>query len=278
MAMSSEAPEIVFHLAAQPLVKTGYDEPHLTFSTNISGTTNLLQACRLTPSVRVIVNVTTDKVYQMHQGKRAFIETDALGANDPYSTSKACSELITRSFQYSFLQNLGISSATARSGNVIGGGDWAQFRILPDIVRAIYSNKSLTIRHPGAVRPWQHVLDSVSGYVLLAQTLYEIRKPVFLNYNFSPLCADDRSVNDLITEIKKYYPTNFPVIVPQSSSFHEEEYLRLDSSLAEKDLKWKNRWNFETTIHETLNWYDRYYAGEDSWTLTQSQIENFKRS
>jgi CDP-glucose 4,6-dehydratase len=277
-ALKIERPDIVFHLAAQPLVKKSYQDPRATFSTNIQGTWNLFEAIRHTSSVKTVINITTDKVYKPLVERRALDEKDELGANDPYSASKACSEIISRSFHNSFLKELRVNSATARSGNVIGGGDWSDDRLVPDIIRAMTSKSELRIRNPGAVRPWQHVLDSINGYLILAKFLFSKSPPDFLSFNFAPRLEEDHSVNDLLEEAIKLNPSDFPrITIAHVATFPEEDYIRLDSSLAQKTLGWNNRWNFETTVKQTFNWYNSYYLGEDPWNITISQINQFKK-
>lgn len=250
-------PEIIFHLAAQPLVRRSYREPLLTFDTNVLGLVHLLEAARNTHSVRALVNVTTDKVYLEQVTGAGYREDHPLGGHDPYSTSKACAELVTECYRKSFLGNEGIRVATARAGNVIGGGDWSEDRLVPDLVRAASSGEVAQIRNPGAVRPWQHVLDPLSGYLQLGQKLLagdQVEGP----WNFGPVADATLSVQDLVARMQTqwqglrsaYYPGPHP---------HEAEVLQLDCSKAAQKLAWRSIWNADGALRHTVRWYRAYY-------------------
>lgn len=248
-------PEIIFHLAAQPIVLQSYKDPVENFETNIIGTVNILEAARHTNSVKAIINVTTDKVYKNNEQIWGFREFDELAGKDPYSASKSCSEIITQSYQYAFLKDKGIKIATARAGNVIGGGDWAKNRIVPDFFRALKANKKLILRNPMATRPWQHVLESLSGYLALGTALFSSDK-FSEGWNFGPLNNNEAySVAELIDEFNKYHPEVIveKAITPQSQK--EARFLKLDISKAISILKWKPVLNFHDTIKFTQEGY-----------------------
>lgn len=275
-AVKSATPDFIFHLAAQPLVKIGYEDPVETFSTNAIGTMNLLEACREMSSLKGIVNVTTDKVYSP-DFSTIYQESDKLGGNDPYSASKACSEIITHSYRQSFYRDSSVKVASARAGNVIGGGDWAEARLVPDFIRAHVSKNVLHLRNLKGVRPWQHVLDSISGYTDLAEYLATGTGEKLEAFNFAPH-EHDRTVADFLESADKQFPLLKVQHQTVSSDFHEEPSIRLDSSLATKTFNWKSRWNFDQSIHYTIDWYLRHINGEDPWTITQTQIQAFKKS
>jgi CDP-glucose 4,6-dehydratase len=269
-----EQPEIVFHLAAQPLVRDSYDDPLCTYSTNIMGTANVLEAARRTNSVKSCVIVTTDKVYRTGQEKE-FSETDPLGGFEPYSTSKACSELITKSYNLAFFDGSSKNAASARAGNAIGGGDWAKDRLIPNLVRAVFDEgKPLVLRYPDAFRPWQHVLDPLFGYLALGQKLYD--DPSFASaWNFAPDPANHmtvRQISDLSFKIlgKGTYSVKEP-------DKHETAVLKLDASKAKKLLGWKPLLGIPEALKWTLGWYADYYSGKDAETLTTNQIEQYTR-
>jgi CDP-glucose 4,6-dehydratase len=257
VAISEWKPEIVFHLAAQPLVRRSYREPVATFDTNVMGLVHVLEALRETSSVRAFVNATTDKVYADAQRARGYVETDPLGGHDPYSASKACAELVTESYRKSYL-GPGVQMATARAGNVIGGGDWAEDRLVPDIVRAIVTKQRLDVRNPTAVRPWQHVLEPLSGYLRLGQTLLE-GEATSHAWNFGPSADANLPVRGLIEGISRHWP-DLEVGLSPGPHPHEAVTLRLDCRHAAEHLDWMPVWDAAETIRRTIDWYRAFLA------------------
>ncbi|WP_299979406.1 CDP-glucose 4,6-dehydratase [Desulfobacula sp.] len=264
-------PEIVFHLAAQPLVRRSYLEPVDTFMTNIMGTVNILETCRSCESVQAIINITSDKCYENKEWIWGYRESDPVGGHDPYSASKACSEIVTTAYRNSFYDNKTLI-ATARSGNVIGGGDWAEDRLIPDIVKARSNNKHVEIRNPQATRPWQHVLEPLSGYLQLGQKLLEKNKDFAEAWNFGPADTGNLSVEYILNSLKKHLDikVKFTKINPD---LHEANHLKLDCSKAHSKLNWKPVWNNEEMISHTALWYKQYY--EKKSVLSTSQLEDF---
>jgi CDP-glucose 4,6-dehydratase len=259
-AVQAMKPDVVFHLAAQALVRRSYREPLATFETNVLGLVHLLEAVRVCPSVRVIVNATTDKVYRERPVQTGYCEDDPLGGHDPYSTSKACAELISACYRQSFLTGVqpdGARSATARAGNVIGGGDWSEDRLVPDVVRAVARREPVRIRNPEAIRPWQHVLEPLSGYLQLGQCLLQ-GDSVEGAWNFGPSPAAMLPVRALLSKMQAEWPglRHEPQTGPHP---HEAETLLLDSSRAERELGWRSVWDAETALQRTAHWYRAYY-------------------
>lgn len=252
-------PEIVFHLAAQPLVRRSYRDPVDTFSTNVMGLVNLFEAVRTCPSVRVLVNATTDKVYAEHDNTEGYRETDPLGGHDPYSTSKACAELVSDCYRKSFFNvpDALVHMATARAGNVIGGGDWAEDRLVPDLVRAAASGQPLRIRNPAAVRPWQHVLEPLSGYLRLGQLLWNDAANAGA-CNFGPGAAGEISVQSLAARLGAYWPA-LRIEHDASTHPHEAATLRLNCDKATRQLAWRPVWNIDTALARTADWYRHFH-------------------
>ena len=250
-------PEFAFHLAAQPIVLESFEDPHYTFETNVMGTVNFFEAIRNTNSVKVAVNVTSDKCYQNNEWIWGYRENDAIGGIDPYSCSKSCSELITNAYKQSFFTNKTPHCviATARAGNVIGGGDWANFRIVPDFFRALQKNKKLVIRNPHAKRPWQHVLEALSGYLFLASKLYSEGNKFSGGWNFGPLGLVNHDTAELIKEIVKYLGKGNFVYDDSSEKLNETNMLKLDISKAVSSLGWSPVLNFEELIKFTVDGY-----------------------
>ncbi|MGL4524720.1 MAG: CDP-glucose 4,6-dehydratase [Spirochaetia bacterium] len=279
-AIKATQPEIVFHFAAQAIVKTGYIDPISTYATNVMGTLNVLEAVRQAcSSVKAVVIVTTDKCYENKEWIWPYREVDRLGGVDPYSSSKACAEIVTKSYRDSYfsLKNYGQSHhtlvATARAGNVLGGGDWSENRLIPDIARAWRAQTPLVLRHPAAVRPWQHVLESLNGYMLLAQRLYAGEVRCADAYNFGPDDQSFASVDYIVSQAQAYLPGLSYHI--EKSDFHEAQQLRLDSSKARADLGFAPVWPMPKTIQKTLDWYRRYY--EDAQVSTLENIKEYLR-
>lgn len=246
-------PEIVLHLAAQPLVRCSYRDPRGTFASNVTGLINLFEALRNCPSVRVVVNATTDKVYAEDATANGYTETDPLGGHDPYSTSKACAELISDCYRKSFLADAGVRVATARAGNVIGGGDWAEDRLVPDLVRAATSGIPLKIRNPTAVRPWQHVLEPLSGYLQLARCLWQ-GAGFEGAWNFGPGAVGEISVATLATQMAQHWPA-LRIEADSGVHPHEAAILRLNCDKAMQHLAWLPVWGIDTTLAKTARWY-----------------------
>ena len=263
-------PEIVFHLAAQPLVIRSYQDPIETWSTNVIGTVNLLDACRKVSSLKAVVIVTTDKVYNNNEWPWGYRENDILGGNDPYSASKSACEFVVSSYRKSFFSFPDAPLiASARAGNVIGGGDWSEHRLIPDIARATEQGKSVEIRSPNSTRPWQHVLESLSGYLMLGQRLLENDSSFSGAWNFGPDAIDNRTVLEVLVGIRNHWPQfswhlsgkNFPA---------EASLLFLDSSKARRFLRWSSIWTLEETLEKTAKWYQAYI--EDKEIISRSQL------
>lgn len=265
-------PTIVFHLAAQPLVSVGYSAPKITFDTNILGTINILEVAKTCKSCKVIINVTTDKVYENREEQVSFREDDPLGGKDPYSCSKVCSELITRSYYKSVFETLKIGISTARAGNVIGGGDWATDRLIPDLIRSHHQGKKMLLRNLEATRPWQHVLESINGYIKLAQSMYYDPITYSNAWNFGPQESKQRCVGEVIQQVEKIIKKTINKKVLIKELYEETHYLALDSSKANKLLGWSPKWSFDKTILETVNWYQNYFENNDVENLTEKQI------
>ncbi len=248
-------PEIVFHLAAQPLVRRSYCEPLTTWATNVMGTANLLEACRHTPSVRAIVVITSDKCYENREWTWGYREIDPLGGHDPYSASKAGAELVAASYRASFFnEDTTVLLATARAGNVIGGGDWSEDRLIPDLIRAVTKREHLQIRSPQATRPWQHVLESLSGYLVLGQQLLAGNRAFAEAWNFGPEPEGNRTVAEVLGKLSGHWPA-LRWQITKNPQLHEATLLYLDSSKARSRLKWQPVWNFDTALAKTVEWY-----------------------
>ena len=258
-------PEIVFHLAAQPLVRLSYKTPIETFETNVMGTLNVFEACRCCKSVRAIVNITSDKCYENKEWVWGYRENDPMGGYDPYSASKGCAELVTFSYRNSFFnvndygKKHNTLIASCRAGNVIGGGDWAEDRLVPDIMKAARLGKPVDIRNPHSTRPWQHVLDPLSGYLLLGQKLLEGKTEFAESWNFGPSDIEIITVGNVIEKIKKYWTQIQYKINQDKNAPHEAGLLKLDCSKSHRMLKWQETWNSEVCLEKTTNWYKNYY-------------------
>lgn len=252
-------PEIVFHLAAQPLVRRSYRDPVTTFASNVIGLVNLFEAVRVCPSVRVLINATTDKVYAEHVGPDGCCETDPLGGHDPYSTSKACAELVSDCYRKSFFNTPDsvVRLATARAGNVIGGGDWAEDRLVPDLVRAAISGQPLKVRNPNAIRPWQHVLEPLSGYLRLGQCLWGDAS-FGSAWNFGPGVTSEISVQSLTTQLSSHWNA-LHIETDDTPHPHEAAALRLDARKAFTQLAWQPIWDIETALARTSAWYRNFH-------------------
>lgn len=269
-------PEIIFHLAAQPIVRLSYKEPKLTYETNVIGTLNVLEVARKCKSVRAFVNVTTDKCYENKEIARGYKEDEPMGGYDMYSSSKGCVEIMSSSYRRSFLQEEdSMSMATARAGNVIGGGDWAEDRLIPDCIRYINQNKAIEIRNPIAVRPWQHVLEPLSGYLLLGQKLLETGKDYAEGFNFGPKEESVLKVSEVAQKIIDNYNKG-EVIVHKKDNLHEANLLMLNIEKAKTVLNWTPTYTANEAIKETVEWYKHFYAKDtDMYQYTIQQIKNY---
>lgn len=274
-ALQQSQAEIVFHLAAQPLVRYSYAEPVETYMTNVMGTVNLLEAVRKTPTVKAIVNITTDKCYENREWVWPYRENEALGGYDPYSSSKACAELVTASYRNSFLEKMGIQLASVRAGNVIGGGDWATDRLIPDFLRAMDAKQVLTIRSPHSIRPWQHVLEPLSGYLTLAEKLFEEGKTFAEAWNFGPDEADARSVQWIVEYLCQHTPDTHWQCDTKTQP-HEAHNLRLDSSKAKAKLQWFPRWDLASALSYTLDWHQAWKDNADMANISLAQIQAYE--
>ncbi len=268
-------PEITFHLAAQALVLPSYTDPVETFQTNVLGTVNFFEAVRQTKSVRIAINVTSDKCYQNNEWVWGYRENDPMGGNDPYSASKGCSELVTSSYMKSFFTTSDCLIASARAGNVIGGGDWAEHRIIPDVFRAYFSDQELVIRDPMATRPWQFVLEPLFGYLKLAQTLYEKGSSFCGGWNFGPTTGKDYSVSDVIDHLLKALPGLKYKKDDNALRPHEAKLLKLDISKAMTHLEWRPLLHFEETIQFTLEGYTSEKGKKDIYENRRLQVIEF---
>ena len=272
-------PDIVFHLAAQPLVRLSYKEPKLTYETNVMGTLNVLEVARKCKSVKAFVNVTTDKCYENNEINRGYKEDDAMGGYDMYSSSKGCAEILSLSFRRSFLQEKeSYALATARAGNVIGGGDWAEDRLVPDCIRYINSGVKIEIRNPLATRPWQHVLEPLSGYLLLGQKLLEDGKKYAEGFNFGPDEESVLTVSEVAQKVCECYGSG-EVVVRKKDDLHEANLLMLNIEKAKNILCWIPTYNADEAIQKTVEWYKHFYKNDvDMYDFTMSQIEDYEDS
>lgn len=269
-------PEIVFHMAAQPLVRLSYERPVETFSTNIMGTVHLLESLREVDSIKVIVIITTDKVYRNLEWAYPYREVDVLGGHDPYSASKAACEIVTESYRDSFFKANGVAIATARAGNVIGGGDWSADRLIPDAIRAWSSEKTLIIRNPEAVRPWQHVLEPLFGYLKLAQKLW-FEEHMSGSYNFGPITTELATVKDVVEIARKYFGKGEVCYGNlENSGPHEAGFLSLEIAKAKNMLGVNPKWNLSEGLKRTINWYIGLSKGKDSRMLCGADIDDYE--
>lgn len=276
-AMQTAAPDIVLHLAAQSLVRPSYQAPVETYATNVMGTVHVLEAIRQTPSVKAAIMVTSDKCYQNREQLQGYREDDAMGGDDPYSNSKGCAELVTHAYRRSFMQSGHAPAiATARAGNVIGGGDWAQDRLIPDIIHSLMTDSRVTLRYPNAIRPWQHVLEPLSGYLLLAERLYAKGADYAQGWNFGPSEQDARSVEWVTRALFQAWGCNSAFSV-ENAQLHEASILKLDCSKAKTQLNWRPQWHAQTAIEQVCLWYKAYLAGDDMLAFTRQQIVQYQQ-
>ena len=267
-------PEIVFHLAAQPIVIESYNRPVETFDINVTGTVNLLNELRKVDSLKTIIVVTSDKSYKNNEWVYPYRENDVLGGRDPYSASKSCQDIVVDSFRESYFLDSGIGISSIRAGNVIGGGDWAPYRIIPDIIQSLTKDEAIKIRNPNSVRPWQHVLEPISGMLMLAEKMHKDLK--FSGpWNFGPSTNKGITVNELLETFMNYW-NSMSSISQERKNYKEADYLQLDISKAKKELGWTPRYDFEKTLIETVGWYKAYYSKSIYMDkITEKQIEDY---
>jgi CDP-glucose 4,6-dehydratase len=273
-------PEIVIHMAAQALVRYSYVNPVETYATNVMGTVHLLEAARQVDSVRAIVNITSDKCYENREWVWGYRENEAMGGYDPYSSSKGCAELVASAYRNSFFNpqdyaRHGVAVASARAGNVIGGGDWAEDRLIPDIMRAITQGEPVRIRNPHAIRPWQHVLEPLSGYLALAQKLYQEGVAYAEGWNFGPNDADAKSVQWIVAQLTQHWGEGASWVLDGGEHPHEAHYLKLDCSKAKARLDWQPRWSLNEALEKIIAWHQAEVLGADMKTETLAQIAEF---
>lgn len=268
-------PEIIVHMAAQPLVRASYIDPIKTYSTNVMGTANLLEASKKCSSIKTILNITTDKCYENKELDKSYREIDRLGGFDPYSSSKACSELVTSAYRNSFFLESDVSIATARAGNVIGGGDWSQDRLIPDILGSFASNKKVYIRYPNAIRPWQHVLESISGYLTLIERLYDDGHKYSGSWNFGPNEKDAQSVEYIANKMVALWGNDSSWELDSSSNPHEAGYLKLDITKSKELLSWNPKWNLDQALDKVISWHQKWLETSDAKSICLNQIEDY---
>jgi CDP-glucose 4,6-dehydratase len=274
--MKAEQPELVIHMAAQSLVRPSYDDPVGTYATNVMGTVNLLEAARHQPTVRGVLVITTDKCYDNREWPWGYRENDPMGGRDPYSSSKGCAELVCSAYRASFLAGQGVGLATARAGNVIGGGDWARDRLVPDVLAAFSRGEPVALRHPHAVRPWQHVLEPLRGYLTLSERLLGAESEAAQAWNFGPRDDDARSVGEVVAELARRWGDDARTDVQAGDHPHEATWLKLDTSLARQRLSWRPRLDLGGALQLTVDWHRGWLAGADPRTLTLEQIASYE--
>ncbi|WP_152395464.1 CDP-glucose 4,6-dehydratase [Paenibacillus guangzhouensis] len=278
-AMEFSSPEIVIHMAAQPLVRESYINPVDTYSINVMGTVNLFEAVRNCSSVKAVVNVTTDKCYENKEWVWGYRENEPMGGYDPYSSSKACSELVTSAYKNSFFyhnEKRFVGVASARAGNVIGGGDWAKDRLIPDCIKALMADQTIIIRNPYSIRPWQHVLEPLGGYLLLAEKLFEDGEKYSEAWNFGPYDIDAKPVEWIVQEMCNKWGTEANYRVDSNPQPHEAQYLKLDCSKANAILNWSPRWNLETAIEKIVSWTKAYRNNENMREVCIKHIKEYQ--
>lgn len=268
-------PEFVFHLAAQSLVRRSYEHPHRTFASNTYGSLNLLEAIHSLNANLTLIFVTSDKCYENTDHGTPFVESDRLGGSDPYSASKACAEMIYHSYATSFFPQAGVKSGSARAGNVIGGGDWSEDRLVPDIVRSLAERNKVILRHPNSTRPWQYVLDPLYGYLTLAKLLSESRVDSGMSWNFGPPTEEARSVRDVAIRAIRHWGSGEIVLESSNDDPKEASLLQLDSTRANQILNWRTRLNFDEAIEHTMTWYRRLSKGDAVDEVTDDAISKF---
>lgn len=279
-AMHAARPEIVIHMAAQPLVRYSYQSPVETYETNVMGTVNLLESVRRTPGVRAVINVTSDKCYENKEWLWGYREIDSMGGYDPYSSSKGCAELVASAYRRSYFNpeqylEHGVALASVRAGNVIGGGDWAPDRLIPDFMRAIQANQPIHIRSPHAVRPWQHVLEPLGGYLLLAERLYSEGISYAEGWNFGPADSDAKPVQWIVEKLTSAWGDGARWELDSRPQPHEATYLKLDCSKASARLNWHPKWSLDQALAAIIDWHRAHIAGQDMRTVSLQQIRTY---
>ncbi len=273
-------PNIVFHMAAQPLVRLSYDIPVETYATNVMGTVHVLEAVRKTGGIKAVVNITSDKCYENREWVWAYRENEAMGGYDPYSNSKGCAELVASAYRQSFFNNAqhqqhGCALASVRAGNVIGGGDWALDRLIPDILKAFETHKKVVIRHPYAIRPWQHVLEPLSGYLMLAEHLYSQGPKYAEGWNFGPKEEDAKPVQWIVEQLVNHWGETASWELDPGKQPHEAHYLKLDCSKAKMQLGWQPVWNLLDTLQRIVHWHKAWLAGNDMQAHSITEIRAY---
>jgi CDP-glucose 4,6-dehydratase len=277
-SMTDFNPDVLIHMAAQPLVRLSYQEPVDTYTTNVIGTVNVLEAARKCTNLKAIVSVTTDKCYENKEWEWGYRESEPMGGHDPYSSSKGCAELVTSAYRRSFFSAEHTASlASARAGNVIGGGDWAEDRLIPDILRAFEKSEPVVIRNPLSTRPWQHVLEPLSGYLVLAQELFLNGDDFAEGWNFGPKDEDCKSVSWILDKIVTYWGNNASWNLDKNNNPHEAGFLKLDCSKASNRLKWNPKWNLELTLKSIVDWHQIYTNGGDLKKQCLKEINNYSK-
>jgi len=275
-SMTSFNPDILFHMAAQPLVRYSYDAPIETYEVNVIGTAKVLEVARSCSNLKTIVNITTDKCYENDDRSEGYREDDSMGGYDPYSSSKGCAELVASAYRRSFLQEQGIGIASVRAGNVIGGGDWADDRLIPDILRSFEKNEPVVIRNPRATRPWQHVLEPLSGYLILAEKIYKNQEAYSEGWNFGPNEQDVKSVDWILDKMISKWP-NSSWNLDENSNPHEAGFLKLDIEKAELRLNWKPVWGLSHTLEKIIEWHKAWLSGENMQAACLVEIKEYMR-
>lgn len=273
---SSFQPEIVIHMAAQPLVRLSYEKPIETYATNVMGTVHVLEASRQASSVKAIVNVTTDKCYENREWIWGYRENEPMGGRDPYSSSKGCAELVSSAYERSFFENDGIGLATARAGNVIGGGDWAKDRLIPDLLNDLERGNKLHVRNSNATRPWQHVLEPLSGYLLLAQKLYEGKSNFSGAWNFGPSDDSEQTVRWIAETLAEKWGVTPHILNQLGEHPHEANFLKLDISKAKKQLGWEPKWSLDVALDKIVDWHRAWISNQDLQELCIQQIQEYE--
>ena len=277
-SMVSFSPDILIHMAAQPLVRLSYQEPVDTYTTNVIGTVNVLEAARKCSNLKAIVSVTTDKCYENKEWEWGYRENEPMGGHDPYSSSKGCAELVTSAYRRSFFSSEGTASlASARAGNVIGGGDWAEDRLIPDILRAFEKSEPVVIRNPLSTRPWQHVLEPLSGYLVLAQELFLNGDNFAEGWNFGPKEEDCKPVSWILDKMVTYWGNNASWSLDKNNNPHEAGFLKLDCSKASNRLKWNPKWNLQFTLKSIVDWHQLYSNGGDLKKQCLKEINTYSK-
>ena len=273
-SIKSFQPEIVIHMAAQPLVLTSYKDPIETYDVNVMGTVNLLEASRFCESIKVILNITTDKCYENVNKDEGYSESDPMGGHDPYSSSKGCAELVISSYRRSFFERNSVGIASVRAGNVIGGGDWSTDRLIPDILKSFENNEELIIRNPKSIRPWQHVIEPLAGYIELSEKLYLNPKKYSSGWNFGPYSEDVKTVEWIVKKIANSWP-KASWKINEDKNFHEAQILKLEIQKALEHLDWKPKLNINTAIEKIINWHKDWLSGYDMQKKCLDEIKDY---